>query len=207
MIGELSNWILSIAGIICLSVVVELILPDGQMNRYIKGIFSFIVVLVILLPIPKLLNKNFNISDILDGSGIEADQDYLYQLNLDKINLVKEQVEEEISKHGYQNVKVYINCDIFDNAMQFKSITVDLTSLVITENAEHKDITKRINETSSKVLVIDDFNLLLNNNCAKLFDLLYHINKQGITIIVNSELSFMDEIIMYVENLGGMVIT
>lgn len=142
MIGELSNWILSIAGIICLSVVVELILPDGQMNRYIKGIFSFIVVLVILLPIPKLLNKNFNISDILDGSGIEADQDYLYQLNLDKINLVKEQVEEEISKHGYQNIKVYINCDIFDNAMQFKSITVDLTSLVITENAEHKDITK-----------------------------------------------------------------
>lgn len=142
MIGELSNWILSIAGIICLSVVVELILPDGQMNRYIKGIFSFIVVLVILLPIPKLLNKNFNISDILDGSGIEVDQDYLYQLNLDKINLVKEQVEEEISKHGYQNVKVYINCDIFDNAMQFKSITVDLTSLVITENAEHKDITK-----------------------------------------------------------------
>ena len=142
MIGELSNWILSIAGIICLSVVVELILPDGQMNRYIKGIFSFIVVLVILLPIPKLLNKNFNISDILDGSWIEVDQDYLYQLNLDKINLVKEQVEEEISKHGYQNVKVYINCDIFDNAMQFKSITVDLTSLVITENAEHKDITK-----------------------------------------------------------------
>ena len=75
------------------------------------------------------------------------------------------------------------------------------------ENIELKDITKKINETSSKVLVIDDFNLLLNNNCAKLFDLLYHINKQGITIIVNSELSFMVEIIMYVENLGGMVIT
>ena len=75
------------------------------------------------------------------------------------------------------------------------------------ENIELKDIKKKINETSSKVLVIDDFNLLLNNNYAKLFDLLYHINKQGITIIVNSELSFMDEIIMYVENLGGMVIT
>ena len=61
MIGELSNWILSIAGIICLSVVLELILPEGQLNRYIRGVFSFIVVLVILLPIPKLLNKNFNI--------------------------------------------------------------------------------------------------------------------------------------------------
>ncbi len=142
MIGELSNWILSIAGIICLSVVLELILPEGQLNRYIRGVFSFIVVLVILLPIPKLLNKNFNISNILDESGIEADQDYIYQLNLNKISVVKEQLEKAIYNNGYQNVEVYINCDIFDNAMQFKSITVDLTSLVITENAEHKDITK-----------------------------------------------------------------
>ena len=142
MIGELSNWILSIAGIICLSVVLELILPEGQLNRYIRGVFSFIVVLVILLPIPKLLNKNFNISNILDESGIEADQDYIYQLNLNKISVVKEQLEKAIYNNGYQNVEVYKNCDIFDNAMQFKSITVDLTSLVITENAEHKDITK-----------------------------------------------------------------
>ena len=75
------------------------------------------------------------------------------------------------------------------------------------DNIKPESIMKMVKETNSKILVIDDFNLLLNNNCAKLFDLLYHINKQGITIIVNSELSFMDEIIMYVENLGGMVIT
>ena len=33
MIGNISSWVLSIAGVICVSVLVELLMPDGQMNR------------------------------------------------------------------------------------------------------------------------------------------------------------------------------
>lgn len=142
MLNELSTWIMSIAGIICLSVIVELMLPDGQMNRYIKGTFSFIIILVIIMPIPKLLGTELKFPNIFDYDNIQVDEDYIYQLNLDKINKVKEEVEEEIENHGYRNVVIYINCDIFDNAMQYKSITVDLTNLVISENAEHKNILK-----------------------------------------------------------------
>ena len=104
MLSDISSWIMSIAGIICLSVIVELVLPDGQLNRYIKGIFSFIILLVIISP---------------------------------------------IKESGYQNVVIYINCDIFDNAMQFKSIFVDLKNIVITENAEHTNITKIKEEITS----------------------------------------------------------
>ena len=81
MIENLSNWILSIAGIVCLSVIVELILPEGQMNKYIKGVFSFIIVLVIIMPIPNLLKKEYNFSEILDENVFEVDEDYLYQIN------------------------------------------------------------------------------------------------------------------------------
>lgn len=143
MISDISMWILSIAGIICISVIVELILPEGQMNKYIKGIFSFIVILVIIMPIPKLIGSNFDFSNILNyENSVNVDEDYIYQLNLNKLNLLKEDIESEINKHGYENVSVYINCNIFENKMNFKSITVDLNSLVISENAEHKDITK-----------------------------------------------------------------
>ena len=41
MVSTLSAWILSIAGIVLLSVLVELILPAGSMSKYIKGIFAF----------------------------------------------------------------------------------------------------------------------------------------------------------------------
>lgn len=142
MISDISTWIMSIAGIICLSVIVELMLPDGQMNRYIKGIFSFVIILVIIMPIPNLIGKEINFSNIFDYDNVAVDEDYIYQLNLDKINIVRDEIENDIQLHGYENVKIYIDCDIFDNAMKFESITVDITNLVISENAEHKNIAK-----------------------------------------------------------------
>lgn len=156
MLSELSNWILSIAGIICVSVIVELILPDGQMNRYIKGIFSFIIILVVIMPIPKLLNRDFDFSKIFDNSGYEIDSDYLYQVNLDKMNSVKNEIENQIEKRGYLNVVVSINCDIFDNSMQYKSIFVDLSDLVISGQAEHNNISKIKKDISSIIMAIID---------------------------------------------------
>lgn len=143
MLSEISNWIISIAGVICLSVIVELILPEGQMNKYIKGIFSFIIILVIILPLPKLLKSEIDLSNIFNyNQNIEADEDYLYQLNLDKLNYLQEEIQTNAHDRGYKNVKVYISADIFEKQLQIKEINVDLTNLVISNNAEHKDITK-----------------------------------------------------------------
>ncbi|MBO5394391.1 MAG: stage III sporulation protein AF [Clostridia bacterium] len=152
MFASVSSWILSIAGIICLSVLVELVLPDGQMNRYIKGIFSFIVVFIIISPLPKLLNKNIDISSIFSyEQSFQLDEEYLYQLNLDKLNSLQSAIEKEIKTNGYENVALYINADIFNNEMQIKSVSVDLTQLVILENAEHRDIVKIKNHITTIV--------------------------------------------------------
>ncbi len=143
MLNTISSWIISIAGIICISVIVELILPEGQMNRYIKSVFSFIIVLIIILPIPKLLKTEIQIDRLFDdGEHISVDEDYLYQLNLYKINIVKEKIENKIQEHGYKNVYIYVSADIFQNKMQFKYINVDLSKLIISENSEHNDIIK-----------------------------------------------------------------
>ena len=158
MLSELSNWILSIAGIICVSVIVELILPEGQMNRYIKGVFSFIIILVVIMPIPKLVNKDFDFSNIFDESGYEIDSDYIYQINLDKINGVKSEIEKQVENRGYLNVVISINCEIFDNSMQYKSIFVDLSDLVISGQAEHNNISKIKKDISNIIMAIVDIN-------------------------------------------------
>lgn len=152
MLAELSKWILSIAGIISLSVLIELILPNGQMNRYIKGILSFLIVLVIILPLPKLMNEKINLDNIFNyDQNIEADEDYLYQLNLDKINALQKQIENKIDSYGYKYISVYISADILNKNMKIKSINVDLSHLVISENAEHNDIMK-IKKDISKII-------------------------------------------------------
>ena len=70
MIDGISNWILSIAGIICLSVIVELIMPEGQLNRYIKGVFSFIVVFVIVLLLTSWASPIFFVPDNSSASDV-----------------------------------------------------------------------------------------------------------------------------------------
>ena len=143
MIGDISSWIMSIADVICLSVLIELLMPDGQMNRYIKNIFSFVIVLVIILPLPKLIGENYDYENIFGvQENVSVDEDYLYQLNLDTLNLLQTNIESEILKNGYKNVRVYLNGSIFDSDMKIKSVSVDLSSLVITQNAEHNDISK-----------------------------------------------------------------
>lgn len=143
MIASISDWLLSIAGIICLSVVVEIVLPSGQINKYIKGIISFIITLVIITPLPSLIKSKKDYSNIFDyETSIEVDENYLYQLNLDKLNSLKRDIEKDIFALGYRNVFVYISSNIFESNLTFVSVNVDISDLVISPNAEHKDITK-----------------------------------------------------------------
>lgn len=140
MISSISAWVLSIACIICLSVLVELILPSGQMNKYIKGIFSFFVLFVIISPIPKLLNLNINGDSFLDYGFVQVDEDYIAQLNMDKLTALTESTESAIAARGYENSIVSLEADIFSTSFKVKSATIDLSRLVITSSAKHKDI-------------------------------------------------------------------
>lgn len=137
---SISTWILSIAGVICLSVLIELIMPNGQMNKYIKNIFSFVIVLVIIMPIPKLIGKQIDSSSIFNEEEIVLQEDYLYSLNISKLKAIKENIENDIILAGYDGVEVSISADIFVENIVFKTVYVNLSDLVITEEAEHKDI-------------------------------------------------------------------
>lgn len=149
MLETISSWILSIAGVIALSVLIELILPDGEMNRYIKTIFSFIIVFVVISPIPKLLKNNIDFSSIFDyENSFSIDENYLEQVNLNKLISAQEAIEKQCLNSGYKNVHIYINADILNQKMQIESVYVDLSELVISTNAEHNDISnikKQIN--------------------------------------------------------------
>lgn len=140
MISSVSAWVLSIACIICVSVLVELVLPSGQMNKYIKGIFSFVVLFVIISPVPKLLNMNLDGDGFLDYGNVQVDEDYIAQINMYKLTALTESTESAIAQRGYENSIVSLEADIFSTSFKVKSANIDLSGLVITSNAQHKDI-------------------------------------------------------------------
>ena len=140
MFSSVSSWILSIAGIVIISVIVELILPEGSINKYIRSIFSFLVVLVIIAPLPALVGKKFDYSQIISQEEFTLQEDYLFQLNVYKTEALQEDLINVINEAGYENVEVSVSCNNYATSFVVDAIYVELSNLVIMDNAEHTNI-------------------------------------------------------------------
>ena len=53
----MTGYILSVLGIVIAGVFMDVILPSGTIAKYIKGIYSIFVVVVLVNPIMKLMTK------------------------------------------------------------------------------------------------------------------------------------------------------
>ena len=148
----MTAWILSIAGVTILSVAVDLILPSGQTAKYIKNIFAFVMILVIISPLPALIKGNFNVNDIFESEEIVLQEDYIYQVNKDKLTALEEEITSSLEEKGIKNVVVTINADIFQIEMKILEVNVDLSDLVIDENSGHIDIEKAITEVVNRLV-------------------------------------------------------
>lgn len=140
MFSSVSSWILSIAGIVIISVIVELILPEGSINKYIRSIFSFLVVFVIVAPLPALVGKKFDYSQIISQEEFTLQEDYLFQLNVYKTEALQEDLVNVINEAGYENVEVSVSCNNYATSFVVDAIYVELSNLVIMDKAEHTNI-------------------------------------------------------------------
>lgn len=108
----MSAWLISIVGVVSLGVLIEIVLPDGDNTKYIRGIFSIIVIFVIISPLPKMMKGDFFKEFASeDGAQIEIDEDY-YQAVRDSIHQsVIDGIKEKLSSNGYENVEFDVTFD------------------------------------------------------------------------------------------------
>jgi len=137
--SSISSWVLSIAGIVCISVIIEIIMPEGQMNKYIRGVLSFIIILVIISPLPNLLKaKDININPTINQIGIQ--QEFIDNFNIAKKDAYESDLSKLMENIGYGDVSFELNLKTDGEKYYFDKLFVDLSKLVIKENAQHKDI-------------------------------------------------------------------
>ena len=56
----MSEWLIGVVGIISLGLLLEILIPEGQTSKYVKGAFSLLVIFVVISPLPKLLNGEYD---------------------------------------------------------------------------------------------------------------------------------------------------
>lgn len=150
--SAVSSWVLSIVGIVVLSILVDLILPSGSTSKFIKGIFGYLIIIVVLSPVFSFFSqKNFSVNDIFSGPSVEIQQDFVANVNRQFLDSVEKSIEKACLDEGIKFIEVGITADIFDNNLKITNISVNLSGVVIDENFQHtnikNDITKIILNT------------------------------------------------------------
>lgn len=140
--SAVSAWLLSIAGVVIICVLAELILPDGQINKYIKVIFSFVTLFIVISPLPKLFGKEINFNKFFGQDQSLVQEDYLYQLNIDKLEALNTDITDEIKNKGLSRVKLSINANVLSEKLEILGVYVDLREIEYNANFGSKDIAK-----------------------------------------------------------------
>lgn len=162
MVG-FSSWIISITCICVLSILIDLILPEGKINAHIKVIFAFLIMLVIISPIPQIISgKTIDISSLYSDKIVLQDN-YIYQINRDKLDKIENNIQDELTKNGIEGVVVKISADIFEYNMEINAVFVDLFDLVIKPDFEHIDIKTSIIDCIIEHVKIDKEKILFND--------------------------------------------
>lgn len=133
----LTDYLLSLVGIVILSIIIDLILPSGQVNKYIKSIFSFIFIFVLVSPIPKLLNGEFNFNNIFQSSSTELNENYLNNLKQEQADKLMESLNKQFEERGFYGLDILVTYNSDNLIFEIQKIFVDLTNLVLNENNQH----------------------------------------------------------------------
>ena len=142
------GYILSVLGIVIAGVIIDVIVPSGAINKYIKSIYSIFVVAVLISPIINLLNAN-------EGFNFQFNE---YETNQKLLNYIYEKraketenlIELELKEEGFSNVDIKIEFSAKDDEMNYTSCSVFLENLVIDSDKQHINKYEFIKELISK---------------------------------------------------------
>lgn len=132
---SLSEWILAISGIALIGIIVDIILPEGQIQKYCRNIFGLIMLLVIITPLPGLINKNYDFSFVFRGKDISIDENYVEEGYKSRLRLLERSCTAELEEHGYKNVVVSITVNEYTQNMTIVSVYADTSRIEFTEKA------------------------------------------------------------------------
>ena len=154
--GILSTWVITIAGVVILVNVCEILMPDGEMNKYIKGTLSIICMFVLISPLPELMKTEINIADIIFGenSMVNIDYSFLDYVNKNKANALSKELETKFEEEGYNKIEVGILPVSNSTDFVIDSVVIKLTNLHTESTLTKEKIISRLKDITIELLNI-----------------------------------------------------
>ena len=159
--SAISMYLLSIVGVVFLIVIVDLILPDSKISKYIKSIAAVFVVAVIASPIINLVNSNWDWKSLFVNSEYQVDENVLNNINQQNIEVLEKELVEYLETQDIKGVEIMISASFTNNEPKINYIYVNLCDLVINENLEHIDYYTKIKELITQQINIEEEKIII----------------------------------------------
>lgn len=127
-------WLMKITGVIALSTLSSLLIPNGQTKKYVKGIFALITLFVLVSPLPKLLKSDFsgfpNAFDTV--SELEIDETFLYGVATNAYKTQERNIEKFLKEKGIEaKVKFVVKSET--------SSEIDYVNVILSDKSFERD--------------------------------------------------------------------
>lgn len=157
------GWLLSVIGIVVFGVLINLILPEGEIQKYIKAIFSVFVVFIMIYPILNIDISKINYDEFFyNQTSVTVDEKYLENYKEKYRESLQNQCETVLNNNGYQNVRVEIYLNLSSEKFEIEKIYVNLKNLVINGNSVHIDKYKEIKSIIVSLLDVEEGKVIMN---------------------------------------------
>ena len=131
---DMGAWLMKITGVIALSTLSSLLIPNGQTKKYVKGIFALITLFVLVSPLPKLLKSDFsgfpNAFDTV--SELEIDETFLYGVATNAYKTQERNIEKFLKEKGIEaKVKFVVKSET--------SSEIDYVNVILSDKSFERD--------------------------------------------------------------------
>jgi len=110
----MSAWLLTIVGVTVIGVLVELLLTDSPMSKFIRTIYAFFILFVIVQPIPGYF-KNLQ-SDLQNGS-VPVNSGLVKEIDQQTKEALVQRTRENLASAGFANcIVTYVGGKVYINA-------------------------------------------------------------------------------------------
>ena len=133
------GWITGILSVVLLGTLIDLLLGEKKIGKYIKSVFAAVTILVIIMPIPSIIQNgiDFNNSFIFQNDFV-LDESFLEFSQRVRLNALASGVERQLESDGVGGARVSITGSVEQIAeINIELVRVNLENAVIQPNHAH----------------------------------------------------------------------
>ncbi len=144
----MNSYVISILGIVVLGIIIDVIVPNGTINKYIRSIYAIFIVAVILSPLINFMKSNDKFS--FNYKEYEINRNLINYIYTSKKEATENSITQALSSEGIEGVEVILNISTDLEKLTYVSCLVNLENMTNKGDKPHINsyeiITKLVKE-------------------------------------------------------------